>query len=80
MTVTYPHPQIEVGTKYMTRGAHPVECTVTDVLSTYNLSGKLVKTRYVARHTFCDQLVTDYDVCATTIKRGVAAVEIKNNQ
>ena len=71
---------IEVGTKYMTGRNHPVECTVTDILSTYNLSGKLVKTRYVAQHIFCDQLVTDYDVCATTIKRGMGAVEIQNNQ
>ena len=60
-----------IGTKYMRRGKCPKECTVVDVHKTYNAAGELVRTRYVAEHKFCDQTVTDYDVVAATIARGL---------
>jgi hypothetical protein len=63
--------QVAIGTKFKTRGKHPKICTVTDILRTYNYAGDLVQTRYVATHEFCGQLVTDRDVCLTTIKIGL---------
>lgn len=47
------------------------QCTVTDILTTYNLAGEPVKQRYVATHQFLGQTVTDHDVCETTIARGL---------
>ena len=55
----------------MSRGKHPKECTVTDIYKTYNATGDLVKTRYVASHEFMGQTVTDYDVVGTTIARNL---------
>jgi len=43
--------------------------TITDVLTTTNLAGDVVKTRYVATHEFCGQTITDCDVIPTTIDR-----------
>lgn len=60
-----------IGTQYLTRGKHPLLCTVVDVLRTYNSRGDLVRLRYVATHQFCGQTVTDGDVCDTTIARGL---------
>lgn len=60
-----------IGTRYLTRGKHPLLCTVVDVLRTYNSGGDLVRLRYVATHQFCGQTVTDSDVCDTTIARGL---------
>lgn len=65
-TLDYP-----IGTKFMTRGKHPAECTVTDVWKTYNAAGELVQTRYVATHVFCGQTVTERDIVAVTIARGL---------
>ena len=58
---------IEIGTKYMSRGKHPRECTVEDIHKTYDSKGNLVKTRYVASHEFLGQKVYNYDVCGATI-------------
>ncbi len=59
-----------LGTKFTTRGKVKHECTVTDVLRTYNSAGELVRTRYVAIHEFMGQTVVDHDVCPTTIAMG----------
>lgn len=59
-----------VGTKFKTRGKHPRIYTVTDMLSTYNLAGELVRVRYVATFELCGQTVTDFDVVGTTISIG----------
>jgi len=61
----------KIRTRYIKRGKAKSECTVTDILKTYNSAGKLVKTRYVATYEFCGQLVTDRDVVATSIKMGL---------
>ena len=61
----------EIGTKYRTRGKHPRECIVTDILYTYNSKGSLVKIRYVASHEFLGQKMTDNDVLWTTIAMGI---------
>ena len=64
-----------IGTKYMTLGKHPNLCTVVDILTTTNLAGETVKTRYVASHVFCGQTVLDHDVGTVTIARGIWKLE-----
>jgi hypothetical protein len=64
-------PRFAIGTKYKTQGKHGRECTVTDILRTYNAAGDLVSIRYVSTHQFCGQAVTDRDVVDTTIARGL---------
>jgi len=75
MTVTpIPEPRIvyPIGTRFETRGRrHPRLSTVVDVLRTYNSKGELVRVRYVATHELAGRLVTDYDVVATTIAKGL---------
>ena len=61
----------EIGTKYMTRGKHPDECTVIDYYITRNLAGDIVKTNYASIHQFCGQTVVNYDVAAATIAMGL---------
>lgn len=65
-----------IGTQYKTRGKQPRLCTVVDILRTYNSANELVKTRYVAQHEFMGQVVTDRDVCATTIAMGLVGEEV----
>jgi hypothetical protein len=64
--------QITIGTKFMSGGKASRLCTVVDILKTYNSKNELVKTSYQATHEFLGQIVTDHDVCAVTIQRGVA--------
>ncbi|HEY1171064.1 MAG TPA: hypothetical protein VGH19_06795 [Verrucomicrobiae bacterium] len=45
--------------------------TVTDVLTTTDLSGKIHHIRYVATHPFLGQTVTESNVIETTIERGL---------
>lgn len=65
MTATYP-----IGTQFR-QGRHATLCTVTDIWTTRNAAGEVVKTRYVATHLFCGQVVTDRDVVAVTIAKGL---------
>lgn len=62
--------RFDIGTTYQTRGKAPKNCTVVDVLKTYNSKGELVQIRYVAEHAFMGQIVTDHDVLDTTIAMG----------
>lgn len=66
--------EYKIGTQFMTRGRNKNLCTVRDILKTYNSQGELVRVRYVATHEFCGQLITDSDVCAVTIARGIVEV------
>lgn len=43
--------------------------TITDILSTYNSKGELVRTRYVATHEFMGQQIADSDIVIVTIQR-----------
>lgn len=63
--------EFPIGTKFKSGGKHPLICTVTDVWKTYNKAGELVKTRYVATHDFLGMPVTDQDVVAVAIARGL---------
>lgn len=60
-----------IGTQYLTLGKHPVLCTVSEILTTYNSKGALVNTRYESTHQFMDQLVSETNIVATTIARGI---------
>lgn len=62
-----------IGTQYMSRDKHPKLCTVVDVLKTFNSKGELVATRYVSTHQFCGNPITDSNVVAVTIARGLIA-------
>jgi hypothetical protein len=71
---TYP-----IGTKFMTRGKAPRECTVIDILKTYNSRGELVSIRYVSVHKFLGQDVTDRDVVSATIAMGLIQKSAETN-
>ena len=60
-----------IGTQYLSHGKHPLLCTVTDILTTYNSKGEQVRLRYETSHEFCGQTVTETDVNAVTIARGI---------
>lgn len=66
MTTEYP-----IGTQYRSSGREPRLCTVVDVWKTYNHAGELVSTRYVSTHPFMGQQVTERDVVAVTIAKGL---------
>lgn len=61
----------EIGTQFKPVGKHTQVCTVTDILTTYNSKGELVNTRYMASHEFCGQTVTETNIVAATIARGI---------
>lgn len=63
--------QFPIGTQYKTLGKHPVLCTVTDHLTTTNSKGEVVNQRYVTSHEFCGQTVSETNVVAPTIARGL---------
>jgi hypothetical protein len=65
------HATYPIGTQYMSAGKHKRLCTVVDIHKTYNHANELVKIRYVATHEFMGQVVTERDVVATTIARGI---------
>lgn len=60
-----------IGTKFKSSGKFPRECTVIDVLKTFNSKNELVKVRYVATNQMVGQVVKNNDVCATEIARGL---------
>lgn len=68
-----PDARFAIGTQFKSHGKHPRICTVTDILRTYNSAGQLVKVRYVATHEIFGQIVSDSDVCDTTIARAIIA-------
>jgi hypothetical protein len=67
-------PRFEIGTQYLTRGKNSRLCTITDILRTYNSSNELVSIRYVAEHLFMGHVVTERDVCETSILMSHAAM------
>lgn len=71
MNTSNKEPKFKIGTRFRTRGKHPLDCVVTDILRTYNSAGELVRVRYVAERTFCGQAVEDIDVVETTIAMGL---------
>lgn len=61
----------EIGTQYMPNGKHAKLCTIVEILKTYNSKNELVDIRYHSTHDFLGQTVTNYDVIAVTIARGI---------
>ena len=59
----------QIGTIYMDSGKAANLCTITDIHTTVNLAGDVVKTRYVATHQFLCQTVTESDIVETTVAR-----------
>ena len=66
-----------IGTKFMSLGKSPYECTVIDVLKTYNSKNELVRIGYEAAHEFLGQIVTEHNLPAASIARGIFALEEK---
>ena len=70
--------QVITATKYyplgtvFKNGAH--ECTVLDILRTYNSGCEMVQIRYVAGHKFLGQFVRNNDIAAVTIAKGFIAI------
>lgn len=62
---------IEIGTRFYSHGKSKAEYEVIDIYKTYNISNELVHTSYVAKSIkdFLGQVVTWYDIPATTIIR-----------
>lgn len=61
----------KIGTKYRTRGKRKDVCTIVDMLTTYNLAGEVVNSRYVSIHEFLGQTVFNRDVAESTIAMGL---------
>lgn len=59
-----------IGTQFMARGEHPIKCTVTDILKTFNSAGRQVRIRYVATYMFEGHEMVNFDVREITIFRG----------
>jgi hypothetical protein len=60
-----------IGTQYLSYGKFPVLCTISDILTTFNSKGDLVGTRYEATHLFLGQTVSETNIVAPTISRGI---------
>lgn len=60
-----------IGFKFFNRGKRKDLCTITDFLTTKNIHGEIIKTRYVATHDFLGQTVTDYDVTENSITMSI---------
>jgi hypothetical protein len=59
------------GTKFIRRGdKHKRILTVFDYNTTRNLSGDIVKQRYVAAYEIAGHILIDSDITETTISRG----------
>lgn len=65
-------PRYAIGQQYTNRKGQ--FCTVSDILTTRNNAGQIVRLRYAATHVFCGQSVTDWDVLETTIARALDAI------
>ena len=64
-------PKFKIGQQFTTRGKHPRKCIISDILRTYNYTNELVQVRYVAKHVFAGQIVTDANVLETTVAMGL---------
>lgn len=67
------NPIFSIGTQFKHIGKISRICTVTDIYTTTNIAGEIVSIRYVATHEFAGQIVTERDIPAATIARGLVA-------
>lgn len=69
-------PRYTIGQQYLfLQSKHPNLCTITEILTTTNSKGEVVKIRYTATHEFAGQVVTDHDVNEVTIAMGIDALK-----
>ena len=68
----------EIGTQYLPMAKHPKLSTVTDFLTVTNSAGEIVKTYYESQHEFMGQMITNHEVCAATIARGIFRMDEKH--
>lgn len=66
---------IKIGTKFLSHGKHPRACTVMEIYTVYDSQDQHVSTYYKAGHEFLGQVVTENELCAVTIQRGVARLD-----
>jgi hypothetical protein len=66
-----------IGTKFMSIGKYPKECTVIDVLKTYNSKNELIEVSYNAVHNFLGQEVIQKYLPEASIARGIFELEKK---
>jgi len=60
----------KIGTKFIRRNSKRQDIeTITDIYTTKNIKGKIVKITYVASHNFMGTIIHDYDILAPTIAR-----------
>ena len=65
-------PRFKIGTVFIRHSKKiKVPETIVDILTTTNSAGEIVSIRYVTEHNFFGQMVTDKDVCDTTIARSL---------
>lgn len=69
-----------IGTKFMSGGKYPYECTVVDILKTYNSKNELVRIGYEATHEFLGQIITDHNLPAASIGRGLIKLGEENGK
>jgi hypothetical protein len=69
-TMEIPKTRFQIGHKYRKRGKNCPVCTVTDIHTTFNSKGEVVKQRYVATHEFMGQTIVETDVVDATIAMG----------
>ena len=63
--------KIEIGTKFIRRNSrNNVIEEVTDIHTTFNSAGKVVRRVFVAKHEFMGQDIFDYEVPESTITLG----------
>ena len=74
----FPKPRFPVGTVYKPRNCG--ECTVCDILYTFNASGRLIKIRYEATFMHAGQLVKKYDIAEDRIEKFLVSVPESNAQ
>ena len=74
----FPKPRFPVGTIYKTRQG--CECTVCNILYTYDDTGKLIKVRYEATFMHAGQLVKKYDIHEDRIEKFLVSVPESNAQ
>ena len=60
-----------IGTQYRPAGKHAKVTTVTDQLTLTNSKGEILRVSYLTKHEFLGQMITNHDVCDTTIARGL---------
>lgn len=74
----FPKPRFPIGTIYKPRNGS--ECTVCNILYTFDSIGKLIKVRYEATFMHAGQRVLKYDILEDRIENFLVSVPESNAQ